>query len=59
MYQAVLDRLNRNRVSQPNLKQIAVSDRATLEGLTQFATTTILRIALNGWQHAKYPIGYS
>jgi hypothetical protein len=37
-----------------NLEQIAVSDQTTLEGLTQFATTTILRIALNGWQQAKY-----
>jgi len=36
-----------------------VNDRTTVEGLTQFAATTILRIALNRWQHAKYPIGYS
>ena len=39
--------------------EIAVSDRTTLEGLTQLAPTTIVRIAINGWQHATYQIGYS
>ena len=39
--------------------RIAVSARTTLEGLTQLAPTTIVRIAINGWQHATYRLGYS
>ena len=46
-------------VDTVRLENRPVSDRTTLEGLTQLAPPTIVRIAINGWQHATCQIGYS